>query len=91
VSVNDFFFGPTAVTIRPGGTVRWAWSAANSYPHDVHLKQAPKGLKERGSYSTRTSAITEAHFQKKFPVAGTYKFICTLHPTEMHLTVTVKK
>jgi plastocyanin len=91
VTVNDFYFGPPAVTIRKGGMVKWAWASTNSYPHDVHLKQGPKGLDERASYSTRTTAITEARFQKKFPTAGTYKFICTIHPTEMHLTVTVKK
>jgi plastocyanin len=91
VTVNDFYFGPTEVTIRKGGLVKWAWSSTNSYPHDVHLKKGPKGLKDRASYSTQTTAITEAHFQKKFPTAGSYRFICTIHPTEMHLTVTVKK
>jgi plastocyanin len=91
VTVNDFYFGPTAVTIKKGGSVKWVWSSLNSYPHDVHLKKGPSGLKNKGTYSTQTTAITEAHFQKKFPTAGTYKFICTIHPTEMHLTVTVKK
>jgi plastocyanin len=91
VTVNDFYFAPTAVTIKKGGTVKWAWSSTNSYPHDVHLKQGPKGLREKGTYSTKTTAITEARFQKKFPTAGTYRFICTIHPKEMHLTVTVKK
>jgi plastocyanin len=91
VTVNDFYFGPSSVTIRKEGTVKWVWAATNSYPHDVHLKQGPKGLKNRGAYSTRTTAVTDAHFQKKFTTPGTYKFICTIHPTEMHLTVVVKK
>jgi plastocyanin len=91
VTVNDFFFGPTAVTIKKGGAVRWVWSSTNSYPHDVHLKKGPKGLPNKGSYSTRTTAVTNAHFQKTFKTPGTYKFICTIHPTEMKLTVTVKK
>ena len=91
VTVNDFYFGPESVTIKKGGSVKWVWSSLNSYPHDVHLKKGPKGLKNKGTYSTKTTAITEAHFQKKFPSAGTYKFICTIHPTEMKLTVTVKK
>jgi plastocyanin len=91
VTVNDFYYGPSAVTIKKGGTVKWVWSSANSYPHDVHLKRGPKGLKERASYSTRTTAVTEATFKKTFKVPGTYKFICTIHPTEMHLTVTVKR
>jgi plastocyanin len=91
VSINDFYFGPSSVTIKKGGTVKWTWSSLNTYPHDVHLKSGPKGLKQKGSYSTKTTAVTEATFQKSFPTAGTYKFICTIHPTEMKLTVVVKK
>lgn len=91
VTVNDFYFGPTAVTIKKGGTVKWVWSSTNTYPHDVHLKQGPKGLKNKSSYSTKTTAVTDATFKAKFETPGTYKFICTIHPTEMHLTVTVKK
>jgi plastocyanin len=91
VTVNDFYYGPTAVTINKGGTVKWVWSSFNSYPHDVHLKQGPKGLKDKGSYSTKTTAVTNAQFKKSFPTSGTYKYICTIHPTEMKMTVTVKK
>jgi plastocyanin len=91
VTVNDFYFGPTAVTVPKGGTVKWSWSSLNTYPHDVHLKQGPQGLKQKGSYSTKTTAIANAHFQKSFPTSGTYKYICTIHPTEMKLTVIVKK
>ena len=91
VTVNDFFFGPSAVTVNKGGTVKWVWSDLNSYPHDVHLKQGPKGLAKKASYSTKTTAVTEAEFKKKFETPGTYKFICTIHPTEMKMTVTVKK
>ncbi|HET7417633.1 MAG TPA: plastocyanin/azurin family copper-binding protein [Solirubrobacterales bacterium] len=91
VTINDFYFSPTAVNIRKGQAVRWVWSSTNTYPHDVHLKKGPANLKKKASYSTRTSAVTEAHFQKSFETAGTYKFICTIHPTEMRMTVTVRK
>jgi plastocyanin len=91
VTVNDFYFGPSSVTVHKGGSVNWVWSAANTYPHDVHLKSGPKGLKQRGTYSTKTTAVTDAEFKKAFPTAGTYHFICTIHPTEMKLTVVVKK
>jgi plastocyanin len=91
VTVNDFFFGPSSVTIRAGRTVKWVWSETNTYPHDVHLKQGPKNLKDRASYSTRTSAVTGATFKKAFERTGTYRYICTIHPTLMKLTVTVKK
>jgi plastocyanin len=91
VTVNDFFFAPTAVTIAKGGAVKWVWSAANSNPHTVHLKSGPKGLEDKGSYSTRTSAVSEARFRKTFETAGTYKYICTIHPTLMKMTVVVKR
>lgn len=91
VTVNDFFFGPDEVTIHAGKTVKWVWSETNTYPHDVHLKQGPKNLKDRASYSTRTTAVTDATFKKTFERPGTYHYICTIHPTLMKLTLTVKR
>ncbi|MFN8162569.1 MAG: cupredoxin domain-containing protein [Solirubrobacterales bacterium] len=91
VTVNDDYFEPNAVTVKKGGSVKWIWSSNNIEPHDVHLRKWPKGLKRKGSYSTKTTAVTEAQWKDTFPTPGTYKFICTIHPTEMKLTVTVKK
>jgi plastocyanin len=91
VTVNDFYFAPTSVTIKKGRAVKWVWSSYNTYPHDVHLKKGPKNLKNKGRFSTTTTAVTDAHFQRTFEVPGTYKFICTVHPSEMKMTVTVKK
>lgn len=91
VTVNDFYFGPDTVTIKAGRVVKWVWSETNTYPHDVHLKQGPKQLKNRASYSTRTTAVTGAVFKKTFERAGTYHYICTIHPTLMKLTITVRK
>jgi plastocyanin len=91
VTVNDFYFAPAAVTINKGRAVKWIWSSYNTYPHDVHLKQGPKALKNKSRFSTTTTAVTEASFQRTFEVPGTYKFICTVHPSEMRMTVTVKR
>jgi plastocyanin len=91
VTVADFYFSPEELTIHKGQSVDWVWSETNIYPHDVHLKSGPKGLRERASYSTKTTAVTDAEFEKKFTTAGTYKFICTIHPSMMHMTVIVKK
>ncbi len=91
VTVADFYFGPSATTIKKGGSVRWIWASTNTSPHDVHLKKGPKGLKKASSYSTKTTAVTNAEFKKTFETPGTYNFICTIHPTTMKLTVTVKK
>jgi plastocyanin len=67
------------------------WAATNVESHDVHLTQGPKGLKKKGTYSTKTTAVTNATFVKAFPTTGSYRFICTIHPAKMKLTVTVKK
>jgi plastocyanin len=91
VSVADFYFGPEKVTLKEGQSINWVWAEANTYPHDVHLKSGPKNLKGKASYSTKTTAVTNAEFEKTFTTPGTYKFICTIHPTQMHMTVVVKK
>lgn len=91
VSVADFYFGPEKLTLKEGQSVNWVWAEANTYPHDVHLKSGPKSLKQKGTYSTKTTAVTNAEFEKTFTTPGTYKFICTIHPTQMHMTIVVKK
>ena len=30
VSVNDFYFGPSSVTIKKGGSVKWVWASTNT-------------------------------------------------------------
>jgi plastocyanin len=91
VSVADFYFGPDTVTVKKGGSIKWVWAPTNVEPHDVHLKSGPKSLKKKSTYSTKTTAVTNATFKKTFETPGTYKFICTIHPTKMKMTVTVKK
>lgn len=91
VTVNDFYYAPSSVTIHKGRAVRWVWSSTNTYPHDVHLKKGPANLKNRGRYSTKTTAVTEASFQRTFETPGTYKYVCTVHPDEMRMTLTVRR
>ena len=89
VTVADFYFSPEKLTLKEGQSVNWVWAEGNTYPHDVHLKSGPKGLKDKASYSTKTTAVTDAEFEKTFTTPGTYKFICTIHPTQMKITVKV--
>ena len=91
VTVADFYFGPSSVTVGKAGIVKWVWASTNYESHDVHLKKGPKGLKQKGTYSTKTTAVTNATFKHAFPTPGVYRFICTIHPTQMKMTVTVKR
>jgi plastocyanin len=91
VTVNDFFFAPTSVTIRKGRAVRWVWSSRNEKSHDVHLKEGPGNLERKSRYSTPTTAVTDARFQRVFEVPGTYRYICTVHPKKMRMTLTVRR
>jgi plastocyanin len=91
VSVADFYFGPEKLTLKEGQAVNWVWAESNTYPHDVHLKSGPKSLRQKATFSTKTTAVTNAEFEKTFTTPGTYKFICTIHPTQMQMTIVVKK
>ena len=62
--------GPIAVTVKQGGTVKWVWAATNTDPHDVHLKQGPKGLEAKAHYSTKTTAVTNARFTRSLRNSG---------------------
>lgn len=70
VTVADFYFSPEMLTLKEGQSVNWVWAEGNTYPHDVHLKSGPKGLKDKASYSTKTTAVTDAEFERSSPRRG---------------------
>jgi plastocyanin len=87
VSVNDNYYGPKALTVHVGDTVKWHWSADETDVHDVALKSAPTGVKK---FASDPLAAGES-FQRKLTKPGKYKIICTFHEEEMSMTITVKK
>lgn len=89
VSVKDDFFTPTAITVARQKLVKWVWSAANTDSHNVALTSGPRGVKKT-DFKSSTGAVG-VRFERRLNVAGTYKFICTLHPTVMKLTITVQR
>jgi plastocyanin len=70
VAIRDFAFGPRTVTIRVGDTV--TWTNRDSIAHSATAR--------RGTFDTglipggRSRSI-------RFTVAGTYRYICTPHPS----------
>jgi plastocyanin len=55
----------------------------------VTLIKGPKGVSKK-SFTSATGAIG-IKFERKFLKPGTYHFECTIHPTQMNMTITVKK
>jgi plastocyanin len=68
VSTKGIRFTPSTVTIRRGQTVTWRFNDGST-PHNVtatHFRSS--STKSSGSYTVR------------FTRAGTYSYVCTIHP-----------
>lgn len=87
--VRDDYISPVSLSIARGGSVKWVWAASNLHPHNVRLAKAPRGVgKHRFRSPTRTGRFS---FVRAFTIAGSYRFLCTLHPFTMRQTVTVRR
>lgn len=83
VKLGDNFFEPAKKTIRRGTKVRFRWIGSN--PHNVTKKSGPGGR-----FASRTTSSDGVNFAKRFAKAGTYRLICTIHPSTMRLTLKVR-
>jgi plastocyanin len=78
VTVKNFKFAPAKVSIKKGDSVTWKF-LKDPAPHNV-----------KGSGGIKSKArITTGRYTRKFTKAGTFKYICTIHPN-MKGTVVVK-
>jgi plastocyanin len=69
ISAKDFMFSPSNVTVKVGSTV--TWTNLDEEPHTV--------FSDTGLF--RSSALdTKDSFSYKFDKAGTYHYLCTIHP-----------
>ncbi len=67
VSIKDFQFQPSTVTIAKGDTV--TWTNLDTVVHDVDFKGSDSpDLKKGETYS------------KTFNDAGTFDYVCSIHP-----------
>jgi plastocyanin len=72
ITIKDFMFAPTALTIKAGTTVTWV-----NEDEEPHTVVSATGL-------FRSQAIdTKESFAFKFDKPGEYHFICTIHPQMM--------
>jgi plastocyanin len=69
VSAKGFMFTPATITVKAGTTVTWV--NLDEEPHTV--------FSDAGLF--RSSALdTKERFSFKFDKAGTYHYLCTIHP-----------
>jgi plastocyanin len=69
ITVKDFTFMPTPLTVKTGSTV--TWTNLDDEPHTV---VSDTGLFKSGGMDTNES------FSFKFDKPGTYHFACSIHP-----------
>ena len=77
VNIDNFAFAPATLTIRAGGTV--TWTNHDEEPHTVAASD--------GSFHSPGMG-TGATFSHTFAAAGTFDYVCSIHPM-MHGTVVV--
>jgi len=77
VSIDNFAFAPASLTVRVGSTV--TWTNRDEEPHTVAATD--------GSFHSPGMG-TGATYARTFPTAGTFDYVCSIHPS-MHGTVVV--
>jgi plastocyanin len=80
IHIDNFAFGPAEVTVAPG--TRIIWTNRDDIPHTVTDAGEPRGFKS-------APLDTGDSFSHVFPLPGTYRYFCSLHP-HMQATVVVK-
>ncbi len=77
VTIDNFAFGPAAITVAPGTKV--TWTNRDDEPHTVVSADDPRAFKS-GALDTGDN------FSFTFDKPGTYRYFCSIHP---HMTGTV--
>jgi len=72
VSVQDDYFSPAQLTVSINSTVTFVWGGART--HNVTYVAGPTPL------PPNSSTVASGIFLTSFTMAGTYDYLCTLHP-----------
>lgn len=83
ITVGNNFLSPSSKTIDAGTKLRFKWLGGESH-HIVKTKGPGGDIK---SPATSKRGVNLAKVLSK---PGTYRFICTFHPTEMRTKVVVR-
>ncbi|MEA2340584.1 MAG: hypothetical protein QOG11_661 [Solirubrobacteraceae bacterium] len=71
VVLQDIEFNPAVVTLKRGGSVTFSWRDGDT-PHNV----TPTGARRFKRLATRNAGAATVRFAR----AGTYRYVCTIHP-----------
>jgi plastocyanin len=71
VKIDNFSFGPVALTVPVGTTV--TWTNRDDIPHTAVSTDDPKTFKSK-------VLDTDEKFSLTFSKAGTYPYFCSIHP-----------
>jgi len=71
VKIDNFSFGPVALTVPVGTTI--TWTNLDDIPHTVVSTDDPKTFKSK-------VLDTDDKFSFTFSKAGTYPYFCSIHP-----------
>jgi plastocyanin len=69
VKIDNFSFGPVALTVAAGTTV--TWTNRDDIPHTV--------VSTDGAFKSKV-LDTDEKFSYKFAKAGTFAYFCSIHP-----------
>ena len=69
VSIDNFTFSPTPITIAPGATVTWV--NEDDIPHSIYCEAL--GLRSH-------PMDTKESFAHRFDQPGTFDYVCGIHP-----------
>jgi amicyanin len=71
VDIDNYHFSPSDLTVPVGTTVTWV--NHDEIPHTVTAADTPRSFKSSG-------LDTDDRFSVTFTKAGTYTYLCTVHP-----------
>jgi plastocyanin len=84
ISVRDDSFSKSSITIPRKDTITWKWRRTS----DDHNVKTRKSSPVNFASATRSGSFSYSH---KFNKTGTYKIYCSIHPSDMKLTVKVTR
>ena len=81
ISLNRMAFFPNAVTVTVGTTLKWINSQVDQTDHNVAALD--------GSFNSGVMKPGDS-FSFTFAKAGTYQYVCSIHPDQMRARIDVK-